>query len=209
MKALDLVGQKFGRLLVQSRSASRGGKSMWACICDCGKSVDVCGTNMTLGVTKSCGCLISEFAKSAFTTHGMSKTRTYRIWRDMINRCHYEKYPERHLYGGRGIVVCDKWRASFDAFLVDMGVAPGWGSIDRINSNGNYEPSNCRWATASEQARNQRPRETCQRVKDRCAVLLQRRVDGETYAAIGRSIGVGESRVRQLVKKAKLLQGAA
>jgi hypothetical protein len=153
-----LTGLKFGRLTVVGVSEKRdGGKLMWDCLCDCGKPASVRGTHLTQGKTESCGCLRAEKFLFRCITHGMSKTRPYRIWRDMINRCHYEGYPERHLYGGRGIVVCEKWRASFVSFIEDMGVPESNLSIDRIDVDGNYEPGNCRWATATAQAQNRRP----------------------------------------------------
>ena len=133
MKTLDLVGQRFGRLVVQRQVETQGRKTMWMCLCDCGKSKVVRGTHLTQGKILSCRCLRVEINTARLTTHGMTNTRTWRIWRDMLNRCYYEKYPERHLYGGRGITVCERWRASFSNFLEDMGEAPSWGSIDRID----------------------------------------------------------------------------
>lgn len=156
MRSLNLSGDLFGRLTVLSRSENQGGKSMWLCRCSCGETSTVRGTHLNSGRVKSCGCLERELTSARSRTHGMSKQRPYRIWRDMLNRCHYEPYPERHLYGGRGIQVCQEWRDSFEVFIRDMGVPESWQSIDRIDVNGNYEPTNCRWADAKTQASNKR-----------------------------------------------------
>lgn len=147
------IGEKFGRLTVADvgKHNSKRGSYHMICQCDCGKTIEVREDCLTTGNTASCGCLHKE---SIHKTHGMHKSRTYRIWAGMKQRCSRNyKGKKSHLYAGKGIKFCDRWM-SFENFLADMGEAPKGLTIDRINSDGNYEPQNCRWATSKTQGNN-------------------------------------------------------
>ena len=153
---IDLTGQRFGRLTVLHRDTSkpigRGCATYWLCRCDCGNKCSVPAHDLRRGHTKSCGCMRSEL----HTTHGMSRTRIYDTWHNMNRRCNNPNVACYKCYGGRGIKVCDRWK-SFENFYDDMiGTYSDELTIDRINVDGNYEPSNCRWSTPSEQCRNKR-----------------------------------------------------
>lgn len=146
----EMIGQKFGRLLIIRRALPDGDQARWECLCDCGNVVTVRGGPLRGGHTRSCGC------KNA-TTHGMSKTSLYRNWSDMKRRCLDPKNKAYSYYGGRGITVCSPWRRSFEEFYRDVGDKPGPEyTLDRIDSDGNYEPNNIRWATPQEQRDNKK-----------------------------------------------------
>ncbi len=152
-RCIDLTGERFGRLVVLKRVANnKHEQSMWACTCDCGKEKIMCGHDLKNSHTKSCGCLKKEHGHSA---RG-EVSKTYTVWCSMIQRCINTNATGYHSYGGRGIIVCGSWLNSFENFLEDMGEVPEGYQIDRINNNGNYCKSNCRWATPKENSRNTR-----------------------------------------------------
>lgn len=158
----DITGQKFGRLTAVSHSGkNKHNHSLWLCKCDCGNTKIVELSSLTKNRTRSCGCLDKEahILRPNRKTHGMCGTRIHRIWKVMKNRCLNPNTPDyKRWYGGRGVTVCEEWKNSFQAFY-EWAMANGYNdtlSIDRIDENGNYEPSNCRWADATTQARNTR-----------------------------------------------------
>lgn len=155
-KVMDITGQHFGRLIAIKRvDNDYYGNSQWQCECDCGRLKVIAGGNLIGGRTKSCGCFGVECSIKNNTTHGMRKSSEYSSWWSMIARCRYKSHNRYYRYGGRGIKVCDRWM-KFENFYADMGPKPSQEhSIDRFpNNNGNYEPSNCRWATHIQQANN-------------------------------------------------------
>lgn len=155
MKIKDRTAIKYGRLQpLRIDSNSEKGKIKWICKCDCGNEISVLGTSLG-NDTNSCGCLKKELTAKRLTTHGLSNTRTYNAWWAMKLRCYYPSSRHYYRYGGKGITICDSWNEKFENFLKDMGKCPSnKHSIDRIDSTGNYEPSNCYWATPVQQSQN-------------------------------------------------------
>ena len=156
MKKVDLVGMRFGKLLVLSKGENKGKNTTWKCVCDCGTVRDYLTYNLTSNKSNSCGCQRIESLNKAFTTHGGSGTRLYSIFKGMSQRCYNKGNPAYVYYGNKGVEICKEWKNDFSVFR-EWSEKNGYTdetSIDRIDPNGNYEPDNCRWVSMQKQQNN-------------------------------------------------------
>ena len=158
-KTKDLTGQRFGSLVaIELANKPPMKNAIWKCRCDCGKYVNIYAQNLIKGKSKSCGCNRAKYVSDSKIKHGKRYTRIYGIWSGMKARCYSVSDCNYPNWGGRGIVMCDEWKDNFESFY-NWAINNGYSdnlSIDRINNDGNYEPSNCRWVTQAEQNRNRR-----------------------------------------------------
>lgn len=187
----DQTGFRSGRWVVVefSHYGKRSGEIYWRCRCDCGAEKAVLWQSLRRGLSKSCGCynvyVLRTRSQGRTRKHGMAYSATYRSWLAMKDRCMRPKHQAWHNYGGRGIEVCQRW-LRFKPFLRDMGERPNGTTLERLDTNGNYEPGNCVWATLEVQHSNKR---TSRKLT----------IDGETLtmAQWARRVGIGETTIRE------------
>jgi len=160
-RKVDLVGRKFGRLtVIDLAGTAERGRRLWTCVCTCGTTTTLTTNRLNQGNDVSCGCFRRLGGQRHGHTNERDKTGTYQSWSAMKERCYNPKNPNYKYYGARGIRVCFRWRKRFENFLADMGLRPdGKMSIERLDVNGNYTPSNCCWIPHADQSKNRRRRQ--------------------------------------------------
>lgn len=185
-KYKDLTGQRFGYLVaIKPNGKTKNCNIIWDCLCDCGNHTNVTSGNLVRGSITSCGCKRSYTISEKNKTHGKSGTRLYMVWSRMVTRCTKPSHHAYKDYGGRGITVCEEWKNNYQSFY-DWAMKTGYNdnapmfecTLDRIDVDGNYEPSNCRWVTIKEQARNRRSSRIIEyKGKKYCAVELAEKIN--------------------------------
>jgi len=192
MALIDRTNQKYNLLTVTSRAPNtKGGSARWHCSCSCGGVTIVRGDSLQDGSTKSCGCLMDR------TTHGMTGTKLYKVWSSMRERTSSSTHKSYHRYGGRGISICNEWRdfIPFQTWAASSGYADKL-TIDRINNDGNYEPTNCRWATRAEQGQNT---STTKLTEDDIPVIRVMVNDGWTRKKVAELFSVTDMTIGRIV----------
>lgn len=208
MKRIDLTGQRFGRLEVLEMVYA-GKNSKVRCKCDCGGEIAALAYNVRNGNTSSCGCLLRESRVATGrkvgpitgrknATHGMAKTRTYIAWVEARKRCHSPQNQRFSYYGGRGILVCDRWRESFELFLADMGECPPGLTLERLDNERGYELGNCVWASKKDQSRNRR----CNKANPEIVRQIRKMVAaGDSRSLIAGEYGMSLANVEAIVMR--------
>lgn len=197
METLNIKGMRFNRLLVLEQGATRKGRVLWNCVCDCGNKISVPAYYLTSNNTRSCGCLRKEITIKKNLKHGHSKRNKkyaeYIIWQHLKDRCFNVKSEFYNHYGGRGITVSLKWANSYPAFLKDMGKRPSKKhSVERVDNNGDYKKGNCVWALRNTQANNRRSN-----------VFIEYKGKKLTYAQWEKETGISQMTLRYRISVAK------
>lgn len=198
---IDITGQRFGRLVALSlvpRQQRRSKISHWLCRCNCGRTPIVALNNLRGDTAKSCGCAKGDWVRERAKAYGAyvdgQETPEHLAWMRILDRCYNRNNPSFKNYGGRGILVCDRWRHDYRAFLADMGRRPSVEySIDRIDNDGPYAPENCRWATDITQANNSRKNRHVTIDGELLTIAEAARKFNVLYTSFWRRIKVGDS----------------
>lgn len=196
MKRIDITGQAFGKWLVLSYSrTNERGAAIWLCRCKCGIEKEVFGSNLRSGYSTGCGCDRPEKNANSHATHKKSKSRAYRIWSGMIQRCTNQDRPSFKYYGARGIGVCETW-LKFETFFEDMGDPPDGLTLERVDNNAGYSKTNCVWADNATQSRNSRNT----KLDVPQVAQIKAKLPNSTKASLAREFCVSESLIRAIAQ---------